>query len=203
MAIGIFERPLTMARSLAPKQISKPGSILLPQSWAWLSGGANRDRAAQALESAWNHLVCEDEGMVLLFEPPFDQAEPSPGYIKGYPPGVRENGGQYTHAALWLAMAMARSGDGNRAAEILRLLNPIEHTRDPETVWRYGVEPYVIAADVYAMPGRIGQWWLVLVYGFRGVDVPRMVGRNSGPQSARRDHADRSYQSQDGGMASR
>jgi cyclic beta-1,2-glucan synthetase len=94
---------------------------------------------------------------VLLFEPPFDRAEPSPGYIKGYPPGVRENGGQYTHAALWLAMAMARSGDGTRAAKILRMINPIERARDPETVWRYGIEPYVIAADVYAMAGRIGQ----------------------------------------------
>ena len=129
----------------------------LPQSWARLCGGADPDRTAQALESAWRRLVREDEGLVLLFEPPFDRAEPSPGYIKGYPPGVRENGGQYTHAALWLAMAMARSGDGARAAKILRMINPIERTRDPETVWRYGIEPYVIAADVYAMPGRIGQ----------------------------------------------
>ena len=128
----------------------------VPQSWAWFSGGGDRDRASQCLESAWRHLVHEDEGLVLLFEPPFDLAEPSPGYIRGYPPGVRENGGQYTHAALWLAMAMARSGDGDRAAKILRILNPIEHARDPETVWRYGVEPYVIAADVYRIPGRIG-----------------------------------------------
>jgi cyclic beta-1,2-glucan synthetase len=130
----------------------------LPQSWAWLGGGADRDRdrAAQALESAWTHLVREDEGLVLLFEPPFDQAQPSPGYIQGYPPGVRENGGQYTHAAVWLAMALARSGDGGRAAKILRLLNPIERARDPESVWRYEVEPYVAAADVYRLPGRIG-----------------------------------------------
>ncbi len=128
----------------------------LPQSWAWLSGAADADRAGKALESAWTHLVREDEGLVLLLEPPFDISEPSPGYIKGYPPGVRENGGQYTHAALWLAMAMARRGDGERAAKILRLLNPIEQARDPESVWRYGIEPYVIAADVYRLPGRIG-----------------------------------------------
>ncbi|MBN2425701.1 MAG: hypothetical protein JXB44_11805 [Calditrichaceae bacterium] len=128
----------------------------LPQSWAWLSGAADPDRAGKALESAWSHLVCEDDKLVLLFEPPFDQTEPSPGYIKGYPPGVRENGGQYTHAALWLAMAMARSGDGDRAARMLRILNPIEHSRDPETVWRYGVEPYVVAADVSNLSGRIG-----------------------------------------------
>jgi cyclic beta-1,2-glucan synthetase len=128
----------------------------LPQSWAWLSGAADKVRATQALESAWTHLVREDDGLVLLFDPPFDHADPSPGYIKGYPPGVRENGAQYTHAALWLAMAMARSGDGTRAAKILRWLSPVERSRDPETVWRYGVEPYVVAADVYASPGWIG-----------------------------------------------
>jgi cyclic beta-1,2-glucan synthetase len=129
----------------------------LPQSWAWLSGAADSERAALALDAAWNHLVLEDEGLVLLFEPPFDQTEQSPGYIKGYPPGVRENGGQYTHAAVWFAMALARRGDGTRAAKILRMLNPIEHAREPESVWRYGIEPYAIAADVYRLPGRTGQ----------------------------------------------
>ena len=129
----------------------------LPQSWAWLSGAADKDRARKALESAWTHLVKEDEGLVLLFEPPFDKTLPSPGYIKAYPPGVRENGGQYTHAAVWLAMAMARSGDGTRAAKMLRILNPIEHARNLEAVKRYGIEPYVAAADVYRLPGRIGQ----------------------------------------------
>ena len=129
----------------------------LPQSWAWLSGAAAPARAEQALDSAWEHLVLEDEGVALLFSPPFDTTEPTPGYIRGYPPGVRENGGQYTHAALWLAMAMARSGDGNRAAGLLRILNPIEHARNAEAVWNYGLEPYVVAADVYRLPGRIGQ----------------------------------------------
>ncbi len=129
----------------------------LPQSWAWLSGAADSMRAGQALESAWQHLVCRKDGVVLLFEPPFDKAEPSPGYIKGYPPGVRENGGQYTHAALWMAMALARKGDGERAVELLRMLNPIEHARDEETIQRYVVEPYVVAADVYRLPGRIGR----------------------------------------------
>ena len=129
----------------------------LPQSWAWLSGAADPVRADQALESAWQHLVRKDEGLVLLFEPPFDKSEPSPGYIKGYPPGVRENGGQYTHAGIWMAMAMARKGDGERAVQMLRILNPIEHARDAEAVWRYGIEPYVVAADVYRLPGRVGQ----------------------------------------------
>jgi cyclic beta-1,2-glucan synthetase len=137
--------------------VNSEGSIdSLPQSWAWLSGAAKPDRASKALESAWTHLVREDEGLILLLEPPYDTAEPSPGYIRGYPPGVRENGGQYTHAALWLAIAMARRGDGERAAKMLRMLNPIERARDPESVWRYGIEPYVIAADVYRLPGRIG-----------------------------------------------
>lgn len=129
----------------------------LPQSWAWLGGGINRERAEMALESAWQHLVRRDDGLVLLFAPPFDHSKPSPGYIMGYPPGVRENGGQYTHAALWLAMAMARSGDGARAVEILRITNPIEQARDPESTWRYRIEPYVAAADVYSLPGQIGR----------------------------------------------
>jgi cyclic beta-1,2-glucan glucanotransferase len=129
----------------------------LPQSWAWLSDAADKDRAGKALDSAWKHLVHEDEGLVLLLEPPFEKTMPSPGYIKGYPPGVRENGGQYTHAAVWLAMAMARSGDGTRAANMMRMLDPIERARDPESVWRYGIEPYVVAADVYHLAGRIGQ----------------------------------------------
>ncbi len=129
----------------------------LPQSWAWLSRAADPARAKVALESAWEHLVFRDEGVALLFTPPFDSAEPTPGYIRGYPPGVRENGGQYTHAALWMAMAMVRQGDGRRAVELLRLLNPIEHARNSTDVWLYDIEPYVVAADVYCLPGKIGQ----------------------------------------------
>jgi cyclic beta-1,2-glucan synthetase len=129
----------------------------LPQSWAHLSGVADKERAAQALESAWQHLVHKDDGLVLLFTPPFDRIQPSPGYIQGYPPGVRENGGQYTHAAVWLAMAMARKGDGTRAVQLLRMLNPIENTATPERMQRYGVEPYAVAADVYALNGHKGR----------------------------------------------
>ncbi len=129
----------------------------LPQSWAWISGAGDPEHKKTALESAWQELVQINEKLVLLFNPPFDISKPSPGYIQGYPPGVRENGGQYTHAAAWLAMAFARQGDGNRAGEILRILNPIEHTHDVSDVWRYTVEPYVVAADVYNLPGRIGQ----------------------------------------------
>jgi len=129
----------------------------LPQSWAAITKAGDTARADIALESAWKYLVREDEGIVQLFDPPFENSEPHPGYIRGYPPGVRENGGQYTHAALWLAMANARRGRGDAAGKILRMINPIEHARETDAVWRYGIEPYVIAADVYRLPGRIGQ----------------------------------------------
>ena len=129
----------------------------LPQSWSWISDAGDPEHKKEALESAWRQLVLQDEKLVLLFNPPFNTSTPSPGYISGYPPGVRENGGQYTHAALWLAMAFARQGDGNRTGEILQILNPVEHAREGPDVWKYTVEPYVVAADVYRLPGRIGQ----------------------------------------------
>jgi cyclic beta-1,2-glucan synthetase len=129
----------------------------LPQSWAVISGAADPARSEQAIAAAWEHLVREDERLVLLFTPPFDTAPVYPGYIKGYPPGVRENGGQYTHGALWLALALARQGEGDRAGTLLRLLNPIEHARAPADVARYVVEPYVVAADVYRLDGHTGR----------------------------------------------
>ena len=144
-------RPLGSAANLEARIDS------LSQSWPWISGAGDPVRKEQALESAWRQLVRLDEKLVLLFTPPFDISTPSPGYIRGYPPGVRENGGQYTHAALWLAMAFARKGDGNRAGKILRILNPVEHAWDSTSAWKYAVEPYVVSADVYRLPGRIGQ----------------------------------------------
>jgi len=95
--------------------------------------------------------------MVLLFTPPFDKSPQDVGYIKGYPPGVRENGGQYTHAAAWVALAFARQGDGDKAASVLRMLNPIEHARAEKDSARYKVEPYVVAADVYALKDHVGR----------------------------------------------
>jgi cyclic beta-1,2-glucan synthetase len=134
----------------------------LTQSWARLSNGADPERTAKAIESAWKNLIRENSGLALIFDPPFDSFRPFPGYTGAYPPGVRENGGQYTHAALWLALAFARQGDGDRADKILRMLNPVERARDPEAVWRYGLEPYVTAADVYStgeLAGRGGWSW--------------------------------------------
>nr|AEQ20570.1 cellobiose phosphorylase [uncultured bacterium CSLD10] len=129
----------------------------LPQSWAVLSGSGDPARSLQAMESASNQLVRKHDHLVLLFTPPFDHSKPHPGYIMGYPPGVRENGGQYTHGSLWLAMAWARLGNGERAVRLLQIMNPIEHSRDPQSVDRYRGEPYAVAADVSSAPGRTGR----------------------------------------------
>jgi cyclic beta-1,2-glucan synthetase len=129
----------------------------LPQSWACLAGAADERHVALALESAWTELVREQQRLALLFKPPFDHSQPYPGYIMGYPPGVRENGGQYTHGAIWYAMALARKGDGKRAVQLLDMLSPIQHAADLERVERYKVEPYAVAADIYSLQGRFGQ----------------------------------------------
>jgi len=128
----------------------------LAQSWAVLSEAADPTRARKGMEAAREQLVLEDERLVLLFTPPFAHWEMNPGYIKSYPPGVRENGGQYTHAAVWMALALARMGDGEGAVKLLDLLNPLRHAADREGAERYRVEPYVMAADVYRLEGLVG-----------------------------------------------
>jgi len=129
----------------------------IAQSWAVLSGAADPARATQAMEEVNRLLVKQAEQMILLFTPPFDKSEHDPGYIKGYLPGVRENGGQYTHAAIWTAWAFAKLGQGERAVDLFHLLNPINHADTPEKVERYKVEPYVIAADIYSVDPHIGR----------------------------------------------
>ena len=129
----------------------------LAQSWATISGAADPGRARIALESAWKELVRLDEGIVLLLTPPFTGAGPDPGYIASYPPGVRENGGQYTHAAAWLLRAVARSGEGERVGQLLELLLPVHHAVELEDTLRYRVEPYVVAADVYGAEPHVGR----------------------------------------------
>jgi cyclic beta-1,2-glucan synthetase len=134
----------------------------IAQSWATICGRGDPERARRALESSERLLVQRDHRLVLLLTPPFDTMTPSPGYIQGYVPGVRENGGQYTHAALWTVLAFAMRGDGDRAEELFRLINPINHTSSIEGIQRYRVEPYVVAADVYSnptYPGRGGWTW--------------------------------------------
>ncbi|MEO8520939.1 MAG: glucoamylase family protein [Acidobacteriota bacterium] len=134
----------------------------IAQSWSVLSGAGEPARALRAMASVDEQLIRRDDRLALLLTPPFDHMVPSPGYIQGYLPGVRENGGQYTHAALWNVLALARLGDGDRAAELFSLLNPINHARTAEAVGRYRTEPYVVAADVYSVPphtGRGGWTW--------------------------------------------
>ncbi len=134
----------------------------IAQSWAVLSQAAEPKRSKQAMQSLDTHLVDRDKGIVLLLDPPFDSSDLEPGYIKGYLPGVRENGGQYTHAAIWAAMAFAQSNDSQRAWELANMINPIRHSLDAEQVDRYQVEPYVMAADVYGVQphtGRGGWTW--------------------------------------------
>ncbi len=129
----------------------------IAQSWAVLSGLARPQRARQAMDSVDKRLVRRQERLIQLFDPPFDHSHLNPGYIKGYLPGVRENGGQYTHAAVWVAMAFAELGDAARAWELLRLINPIDHGSDRARIGIYKVEPYVVAADVYACAPHIGR----------------------------------------------
>lgn len=134
----------------------------LPQSWAVISGSADPSRARIAMASAEERLVSDEDRLVRLFTPPFDHSQPHPGYIMGYPPGLRENGGQYTHGSLWLALAWARMGNGTEAVRLLNLMNPVENSRGPDSVERYRGEPYVVAADVSAPPavaGRAGWTW--------------------------------------------
>ncbi len=134
----------------------------IAQSWAVLSGAADPARAAAAMASLERHLIKRADGTALLFSPPFDKTPLDPGYIMGYPPGVRENGGQYSHAAMWAILAFTNLSAGEKAGELFALLNPINHARTPEEVARYKVEPYVVAADVYGVPphtGRGGWTW--------------------------------------------
>ncbi len=132
------------------------------QSWSVLAGIDNAERSRKAMDAVDEHLVRRDAALVQLLDPPFDLSTADPGYIQGYIPGVRENGGQYTHAAIWVAMAYAAMGDNRRAWEILTLTNPIHHTDSAEGAAIYKVEPYVAAADVYASSphtGRGGWTW--------------------------------------------
>ena len=150
----------------------------IAQSWAVLSGASDPQRAAVAMASLERKLIRHDQQLALLFWPPFDQPQRDPGYISGYPPGMRENGGQYSHAAMWAMQAFASLGDGDKAHQLFTLLNPINHAHNAEEAARYRVEPYVVAADVYSVAphtGRGGWTWytgaagLMLQAGIEGI----------------------------------
>jgi cellobiose phosphorylase len=129
----------------------------IAQSWSVLSGAGDGPRSRLAMESLQSRLVRPERGLVQLLDPPFDHPSPNPGYISGYVPGVRENGGQYTHGAIWAAMAFAASGERERAWALLDLINPLNHARDAAGAATYKVEPYVMAADVYGVAPHIGR----------------------------------------------
>ena len=129
----------------------------ISQSWSVLSGAGDAERAPRALESAARQLVRTQDRVVRLLWPPFDATPRDPGYIKAYPPGIRENGGQYSHAAVWLGWALADIGDRERAAQVLELLNPIHRARTRADVEHYRVEPYVVAADIGSVPPHVGR----------------------------------------------
>jgi cellobiose phosphorylase len=134
----------------------------IAQSWSVLSGAGDATRSRMGMDAVDRRLVRRDHALIQLLDPPFDKSNLNPGYIKGYVPGVRENGGQYTHAAIWAAMAFAALGDRRRAWELLAIINPVNHARSPEGIATYKVEPYVVAADVYALSphtGRGGWTW--------------------------------------------
>lgn len=134
----------------------------IAQSWAVIAGGDRRDRQEEAMAEVLARLVNEEQGLIMLLAPPFDKSDLNPGYIKGYPPGVRENGGQYTHAACWVIQAMALLGRGDAAGNLLQLINPVNHSRTHKECFTYKTEPYVLAADVYTVAphtGRGGWTW--------------------------------------------
>ena len=134
----------------------------IAQSWAVLSGAVPQRFAERAMDAVRTALIARESQLLLLLDPPFDRSTQDPGYIKGYPPGVRENGGQYTHAAVWIVMALAKLGSGDEVGEMFHMLNPINHARSAVEVERYKGEPYVMAGDVYGRPphaGRAGWSW--------------------------------------------
>jgi cyclic beta-1,2-glucan synthetase len=129
----------------------------IAQSWAVISGVASPDRARRAMEAVDKYLVRTEDRLMMLFTPPFVASIHDPGYIKGYPEGIRENGGQYTHGVLWSIIAFAMMGNGDRAGELFSMLNPINHARSRTSASRYRVEPYVACGDVYSMPPNVGR----------------------------------------------
>ena len=169
----------------------------IPQAWAVISGAGAPERNTTALARVDERLVSREDRLIKLFDPPFDKTHLNPGYIKGYLPGVRENGAQYTHAALWAVLATAMLGDGERAFALFQLLNPLERTRTAEGVAVYRTEPYAVAADVYSAEGHVGRggwtWytgsasWMYRV-ALEAMVLARNEGRdiwNEGPQILR------------------
>lgn len=143
----------------------------ISQSWSVLSDAADNDKKYISMESLETHLVDRENGIIKLLDPPFEKSSLEPGYIKAYLPGVRENGGQYTHAAIWAIIANCKLGFGDKAEEFFRIINPIEHARTKEAAKKYKVEPYVCAADVYGTGNLARKRRMDMVYRFQQLDL--------------------------------
>jgi cellobiose phosphorylase len=163
----------------------------IAQAWAIISGAGDPARAARALASVEEHLVRWEDGLIALLDPPFDHMAEDPGYIKGYVPGVRENGGQYTHAAVWVVLAYLLSGDGEEALDMLDLINPVNRTISPEGVDLYKVEPYALVADVYSAKPHVGRggwtWYTGAAAWYYTVAIQHLLGLRTvvGPDGTR------------------
>jgi cyclic beta-1,2-glucan synthetase len=150
---GYFDSGETLGSHLNPEcQIDA-----IAQSWAVLAGAEDAERTQRAMHALDQRLVDENAGLIKLLTPPFDDKGPNPGYIRGYLPGVRENGGQYTHGAIWAVMAFAEMGETRRAWQLLAAINPINHSLTREAAERYKVEPYVMTADIYSVTPHVGR----------------------------------------------
>jgi cellobiose phosphorylase len=170
---------------LGSRQSSECTIDAIAQSWAVIAGIGDPARAKQALRSSEERLISERHKLMQLLDPPFQQTVPDPGYIQAYPPGIRENGGQYTHGVLWTVLALTLEGEGDRASALFSHLNPIRHGDTPDAVATYRVEPYVVAADVYGASehaGRGGWTWYTGSAGWMyRVTLENMLGvRRSG-----------------------
>lgn len=162
MVNGIKELSLMMVHRFGSSQNDECKIDGISQSWAVISKAGDKEKCIQAMESLDNYLVDKENMLIKLLTPPFFIGDKNPGYIKLYMPGVRENGGQYTHGAVWSIIASALLNECDRACEYFRILNPIEHSRTKEAVLKYKVEPYVVSADIYSnlyMQGRGGWTW--------------------------------------------
>lgn len=154
----------------------------ISQSWGVISGAADNDKKYISMESLESLLIDKENGLIKLLDPPFENSKIEPGYIKAYLPGVRENGGQYTHAAMWAILAFAKLGFGDKALEYYRMINPIEHSRTKDAAKKYKVEPYVIPADIYEAKGLEGRggwtWYTGSSSWFNKIGLENILGFN-------------------------
>ena len=162
MEDGIKEHIQTILKNFGSLKNEECKIDSISQSWATISGAGDNDKKFISMEALENHLIDRENGLIKLLDPPFEKSKLEPGYIKAYIPGTRENGGQYTHGAIWTIIAESILGFGDKAVDEFRMVNPIEHSRTKEAANKYKVEPYVIAADIYAyknLAGRGGWTW--------------------------------------------